>query len=121
MKDYKIIAVDFDGTLVENKWPEIGATNFEVLNYCKEEQIKGAKIILWTNRVGDPLANAVKWCEENGLYLDAVNDNLPESVDYFGFNSRKVYADEFIDDRALNKFNLPFKAVCPNENEEERS
>ena len=98
-KRAKIIAVDFDGTLVENKWPDIGATNTKVLNYCKNEQAKGARIILWTNRVEEPLANAVKWCKENGLHLDAVNDNLPESVEMFGFNTRKIYADEFIDDR----------------------
>ena len=47
----KIIAVDFDGTLIEEgKWPGIGATNEKVLNYCKDEQAKGARIILWTNR-----------------------------------------------------------------------
>lgn len=107
-KRAKIIAVDFDGTLVENKWPDIGATNTKVLNYCKNEQAKGARIILWTNRVEEPLANAVKWCKENGLHLDAVNDNLPESVEMFGFNTRKIYADEFIDDRATVSFDLPF-------------
>lgn len=107
-KRAKIIAVDFDGTLVENKWPDIGATNTKVLNYCKNEQAKGARIILWTNRVEEPLANAAKWCKENGLHLDAVNDNLPESVEMFGFNTRKIYADEFIDDRATVSFDLPF-------------
>ena len=45
-KRAKIIAVDFDGTLVENKWPDIGATNTKVLDYCKNEQAKGARIIL---------------------------------------------------------------------------
>ena len=85
----KIIAVDFDGTLVEEgKWPEIGATNHKVLNYCKREQEKGTRIILWTNRAGEPLDNAIKWCEEHGLRLDAVNDNLQESVDFFGSNTR---------------------------------
>lgn len=106
----KIIAVDFDGTLVENKWPEIGAVNVEVLNYCKSEQAKGARIILWTNRTDEPLANAVKWCEENGLRLDAVNDNLKEMVDFFGSNTRKIFADEFIDDRAVQGFSLPYTA-----------
>lgn len=105
----KIIAVDFDGTLVEEgKWPEIGATNHKVLNYCKREQEKGARIILWTNRAGESLDNAIKWCEEHGLRLDAVNDNLQESVDFFGFNTRKIYADEFIDDRMKEGFNLPY-------------
>lgn len=110
----KIIAVDFDGTLVENKWPEIGATNTKVLDYCKEEQAKGSRIILWTNRVGDALDAAVKWCKENDLHLDAVNDNIQESIDFFGFNTRKIYADEFIDDRALNKFALPYSEETSN-------
>lgn len=96
----KIIAVDFDGTLVENKWPDIGDTNEEVLNYCKHERENGARIILWTNRVGQALENAVAWCEANGLHLDAVNDNVPEVVEHFGFNTRKIYADEYIDDKA---------------------
>lgn len=64
--------------------------------------------ILWTNRVGEPLETAVKWCEEHGLRLDAVNDNLPESVEFFGTNTRKIYADEFIDDRMVQGFNLPY-------------
>lgn len=105
----KIIAVDFDGTLIEEgKWPGIGATNEKVLNYCKAEQAKGTRIILWTNRVGEPLETAVKWFEEHGLRLDAINDNLPESVEFFGFNTRKIYADEFIDDRMAKGFNLPY-------------
>lgn len=108
MRD-KIIAVDFDGTLIEEgKWPGIGATNEAVLNYCKTEQAKGAWIILWTNRVGEPLQTAIKWCEEHGLRLDAINDNLPESVEFFGANTRKIYADEFIDDRMAKGFNLPY-------------
>ncbi len=105
----KIIAVDFDGTLIEEgKWPGIGATNEKVLSYCKDEQMKGARIILWTNRAGEPLEAAIKWCEEHGLRLDAVNDNLPESVEFFGTNTRKIYADEFIDDRMAQGFNLPY-------------
>lgn len=105
----KIIAVDFDGTLIEEgKWPGIGATNEKVLSYCKDEQAKGARIILWTNRAGEPLENAIKWCEEHGLRLDAVNDNLPESVEFFGTNTRKIYADEYIDDRMAQGFDLPY-------------
>ena len=89
----KIIAVDFDGTLIEEgKWPGIGATNEKVLDYCKSEQAKGARIILWTNRVGEPLEAAVKWCENNGLRLDAVNENLQESIDFFGFNTRSAFS-----------------------------
>jgi hypothetical protein len=105
----KIIAVDFDGTLIaEGCWPGIGSTNHDILNYCKREQKKGARIILWTNRIDEALETAIKWCEENGLHLDAINDNLPESIEFFGSNTRKIYADEFIDDRMAEGFDMPY-------------
>ena len=100
----KIIAVDFDGTLVENKYPEIGETKEDVLTYCKEEQADGTRIILWTNRVGKYLAAAAEWCEAHGLHLDAVNDNLPEVKEFFGNDTRKVFANEYIDDLMCTKF-----------------
>lgn len=115
MKRTKIIAVDFDGTLIEEgHFPGIGGTNHKVLEYCKAEQARGAKIILWTNREGDSLQTAVDWCKANDLHLDAVNDNIPETIAYFGLNSRKIYADEFIDDRMLGGFYLSYhKRVKP--------
>lgn len=102
----KIIAVDFDGTLAENAWPDIGEAKEEVLEYCKQQKANGAQIILWTNRVGERLDEAVKWCEEHGLELDAVNDNLPQMTAFFNNNSRKVFANEYIDDRMSTRFNL---------------
>ena len=50
-----IIAVDFDGTLCENKWPEIGMPNEELIEYLKKRQAAGEKLILWTNRVDERL------------------------------------------------------------------
>ena len=94
-----IIAVDFDGTLCENKWPEIGMPNEELIEYLKKRQINGEKLILWTNRVGNRLDEAVKWSAEKGLVFDAVNENLPEIVEAFGVDSRKIFANEYIDDR----------------------
>lgn len=67
-----IIAVDFDGTLCKNKWPEIGIPNEELIEYLKKRQANGEKLILWTNRVGDRLDEAVKWSAEKGLIFDAV-------------------------------------------------
>ena len=66
MDNAKIIAVDFDGTLVENKWPEIGAPIEKNIAKVKAEQEAGAKIILWTNRVGEPLEKALSFCKEQG-------------------------------------------------------
>lgn len=94
-----IIAVDFDGTLCENKWPEIGMPNEELIEYLKKRQTNGEKLILWTNRVGNRLDEAVKWSAEKGLVFDAVNENLPEIVEAFGVDPRKIFANEYIDDR----------------------
>ena len=101
LKACKIIAVDFDGTLCENKWPEIGAANEELIEYLRDRQKNGDKLILWTCRVDDMLRKAVEWCKERELIFDAVNENLPEIVENFGSDTRKIFANEYIDDRNI--------------------
>ena len=96
-----IIAVDFDGTLCKNAWPDIGEPNWELIELLKKRQAEGDKLILWTCRTGKQLVNASKWCSERGLIFDALNDNLPESIEMFGNNSRKVFADMYIDDKSF--------------------
>lgn len=100
-KDDDIIAVDFDGTLCKNAWPNIGEPIEPVIEYVKRRQRCGARLILWTNRVGEPLEEAISWCEQQGIIFNAVNDNLPEIVEAFGGNCRKIFANEYLDDRAL--------------------
>lgn len=100
--DYKIYAVDFDGTLCDSNYPEFGDPIQRVIDFCKEKQREGHKLILWTCRTGKPLDDAVMWCTEHGLYFDAVNDNLPELNKLYGNNSRKVYADFYIDDKNID-------------------
>lgn len=95
-----IIAVDFDGTLCSNKWPEIGEPEELLLGTLRQHQDHGSKIILWTCRTGKLLDDAVKWCEEQGLIFDAINENLPEIIEQMGGDSRKIYADVYIDDKA---------------------
>lgn len=97
----KIIAVDFDGCLCKAKWPDIGEERREVINELLREQAEGAKLILWTCREGQQLQAAVMWCLNRGLKFDAVNDNLEANKDYFGNNSRKVYANEYWDDKSV--------------------
>ncbi len=67
-------------------------------------------MILWTCRVEEHLKEAVDWCGKFGLEFDAVNDNLPENIEKYGNNPRKVYATCYIDDLAVdkNKYDLPF-------------
>lgn len=103
-----IMAVDFDGTLCENKWPDIGKPNtklIEALQMCKGV---GCKLILWTCRHGRELKKIVKWCKEQGLVFDAVNRNLPEVIEYFGSDTRKIFAHRYIDDKNYFYDGLPF-------------
>lgn len=105
----KIIAVDFDGTLCENKWPEIGEPNNEVIAYIKKEKENGSKIILWTCRTGDLLKKAIDWCDRyHQLQFDMINANIQDCIREFGEDTRKIFAHEYIDDRANTKFNLPY-------------
>ena len=98
------ISVDFDGTLCSNKWPEIGEANLTLINYLKKAKSQGFKLILNTMREGEKLDDAVKWCKTLGLEFDAVNDNLPELVEGFGCNPRKIYADYYFDDHNVYNF-----------------
>ena len=95
-----IMAVDFDGTLVENEYPDIGR---ERVNFCKTIRIlqkMGVRSILWTSRTGDALRQAIEWCEDHDLHFDTVNENLPEIIEMAGgIDTRKVFADVYFDDR----------------------
>ncbi len=101
--DKLIIAVDFDGTVVEDAYPKIGKPKlfaFETLLRLKKD---GHRLILWTYRCGTPLDDAVEFCKENGLEFYAVNNSFPEE-DFDNSKSRKIHADIFIDDRNVGGF-----------------
>ena len=99
-KSYQIIAVDFDGTLCIDSYPNIGFPNLPLIFLLKQMKAQDKKIILWTCRCGRYLAEAVNQCENFGLEFDAVNDNVEEIVKKYGSNSRKIYADVYIDDKS---------------------
>jgi hypothetical protein len=96
-----VIAVDFDGTLCEDLWPKIGMPKTEAIHYILNKQHNGCKIILWTCRTGELLDNAIEWCRWHGLTFDAVNENLPELIELYGGDTRKISADEYIDDKNI--------------------
>lgn len=109
IKIYKTIAVDFDGTLCESCFPDIGAPKPLVIDYIKRQQAAGAHIILHTCRENGTkralLDEAVQFCEEQGIELYAINEN-PDNIygKEFGVEGagRKVFADLYIDDKAMN-------------------
>ena len=98
-----IIAVDFDGTIVEHKYPAIGGELLFAFATLKELQKQGHKLILWTYRSGKELTEAVEYCKQNGIEFYAVNKSYPEEV-YDDSISRKVNAEIFIDDRNFGGF-----------------
>lgn len=97
------IAVDFDGTIVEHRYPDIGEIlpgAFEVLRDLQED---GHRLILWTVRDGIELKNAVDFCLDHGVIFYAVNESFPNE-EFNKYISRKVDVDIFIDDRNIGGF-----------------
>lgn len=95
------IAVDFDGTIVEHRYPKIGeeipfAT--ETLKILAQER---HKLILWTVREGELLEEAIEWCRQRGVFFYSGNKDYPEEEKSHNGFSRKLKADLFIDDRNL--------------------
>lgn len=96
-----IIAIDFDGTIVENRYPEIGNLRPGAAEAIKQLRKDGYVLILWTCRTGLELGRAVKFCSENGIRFDGINQNLRSEIVKYGGDSRKIGADIYIDDRGL--------------------
>lgn len=94
-----IVAVDFDGILCEDAFPDIGKPNYEMVSFVRRLQDSGIETILWTSRINKKLDEAIDWCEDRGLKFTAINDNTPNNKAEYGTNPRKVYADVYMDDR----------------------
>ncbi|MBR4524984.1 MAG: hypothetical protein IKP15_05505 [Bacteroidales bacterium] len=95
-----IIAVDFDGTIVENKYPDVGKERPFAIQTLRTLQQEGNRLILFTSREGEELDAAVKYCHDRGLDFYAVNSNQPDDA-LFKHHTAKVIADLYIDDRNL--------------------
>ena len=97
----KILAVDFDGTLCDDKFPRIGAERPEVIEWVKKQYRYGHKLVLWTCREGQSLMEAYDWCCARGILFTAVNENVPE-LKFCEYGHHKIVADIYIDDKAGN-------------------
>ncbi|MDR3328283.1 MAG: hypothetical protein LBT04_09290 [Prevotellaceae bacterium] len=112
-----IIAVDFDGTIVEEAYPAIGKPvpfAIEVLKRLQEEEHH--QLVLWTVREGKLLEDAVQYCRGRGIEFYAINSLFPGEVDFE--ISRKIAADVFIDDRSIGglpDWGLIYRMITKNE------
>ena len=104
----KIIAVDFDGTICELNG---SVTAKKKIDFLKEMQTSGHRLILLTLREGLRLQEAIDYCKYYGIVFDAVNENVPDMDEILG-HPRKVFADLYIDDQNAQGSifaNLPFR------------
>lgn len=103
MNPPKIIAIDFDGCLFEEiGWPKIGRPNLKAIERAKQAKADGATIILYTCRSGQELNDAILACADYDLFFDLVNENPPWIIAQWGSDTRKVVADEYWDNHAVN-------------------
>ncbi|GGG41342.1 BT0820 family HAD-type phosphatase [Bizionia arctica] len=101
--DKLILAIDFDGTIVDDAYPKIGRPKLFAFETLKRLQQDGHRLILWTYRSDVRLQEAVDFCQDNGLNFYAVNRSFPEE-EFDSSKSRKIHADLFIDDRNIGGF-----------------
>lgn len=111
----KIVAADFDGTIVQHRFPNIGEELPYAVATLKKLRENGHRVFLYTMRghpdlskyghlnyetgefiEQDTLQEALDWCKERGLVFDGVNRS-PEQFS----TSTKQYASVYIDDAAL--------------------
>ena len=97
-----VIAVDFDGTIVEHRYPSIGKELPFAIETLRKLAEEGHRLILWTVREGQYLDEAVEFCRSRGLEFYAINRDYPEEVQEHNHHfTRKLKADLWIDDRNL--------------------
>ncbi len=106
-----IIAVDFDNTIAITDFPRIFSPRPGVIEALHKLRKQGHYIIVWTCRCDTDLLNAINFMLENNIEFDRINDNHPDAVRKFGFNSRKINADIYIDDKNLGGFGGWYKVV----------
>lgn len=98
----KIIAIDFDGTIVNNHYPIIENPNYEIIDFIRRNR-KRYTWILWTCRTGQRLTEAVEYMQlEHGIRFDYVNENAKDNLLKWGSDTRKIYADYYLDDHNSN-------------------
>ena len=95
------IAVDFDGTIVEHRYPEIGREIPFATDTLKMLAKEGHRLILWSVREGKLLDEAIEWCRQRGVEFYAANKDYPEEKLEHDHYSRKLKVDLFIDDRNI--------------------
>ncbi len=97
-----IIAIDFDGTIVSDKFPHIAGLQPDARKCINQLRADGHYIIIWTCRYGNRLLEAINFLVEHDVKFDRVNDHQPDNLKkYGGIAGKKIFADIYIDDRQV--------------------
>lgn len=96
----QVIAVDFDGTLINNKYPILENPNMELINFILRHR-KDYIWVLWTCRSGEMLQDAIDYMKSFDIEFDYVNENRPDAIAKWNNDSRKVWANWYIDDKNI--------------------
>ncbi len=99
-----IIAIDFDNTIAFTDFPKIHSVRPGAIETISQLRKEGHYVIVWTCRCDKDLTDAINFMLETGIEFDRINDNHPDNVRKYGFNSRKINADIYIDDKNLGGF-----------------
>lgn len=99
-----IIAIDFDGTICKDRYPDVGKPKSNAVESIQKLYNDGHYIIIYTCRCGEKLKDAVNALLEWGVPFHRVNDHCPANVAKYGEGGLKIYADVYIDDRNLGGF-----------------
>lgn len=96
-----MLAIDFDGTIVDHQFPEIGELRPNAVEVINKLYNEGHEITIWTCREGEDLEKAKQFLIDNGIPFHRFNANRPDQICLFNNDCRKVYADIYIDDRQV--------------------
>lgn len=107
----KILAIDFDGTIVENAWPKIGTMRKDADKYILRLKKAGFTIIIWTCREGKDQEDAIQFLKDNNIPFDYVNENPQVMKDFYSNDSRKIGADLYIDDKMIGFNNMSWEDI----------
>jgi hydroxymethylpyrimidine pyrophosphatase-like HAD family hydrolase len=101
MSNMAVFAIDFDGTIVKDDYPNIGEPILDAITAMKEIKRQGHKIIIWSCRVEPQLSEMRTFLVSNNIPFDYINENCPIKIAHYNNDTRKIGADYYIDDKMV--------------------
>ena len=100
-KQKLVIAIDFDGTICDLSFPEVGRMKLDADTYINMLYDEGHHILIHTCRTGIYEGLAQTFLKEQEIHYHYINSNMPYMIELYGQDCRKLSADIYIDDKCL--------------------